>query len=215
METWVVISVVIAAIAIVFQACMLTAMFLQMKRTMERVERLTDNLETRVGPILTRVQILLDDTQPKISEMVADAAHVVARASAKTGPCGERGIRPFARPTGGRGPNSHRRSGNGRGSWLTVQARHLEAGAESFRGRVGNQGRARLFALATRAGPTFLRRSRRTRRRTLHLRFRLNRASVQSHPTDFVGAGLAPPGVNLGSLQSGRSLHLLRNIISA
>src|SRR5271156_309885 len=77
METWVVISVVIAAIAIVFQACMLTAMFLQMKRTMERVERLTDNLETRVGPILTRVQILLEDTQPKISEMVADAAHVV------------------------------------------------------------------------------------------------------------------------------------------
>jgi len=77
METWVVISVVIAAVAIVFQACMLTAMFMQMRRTMERVERLTDNLETRVGPILTRVQILLDDTQPKISEMVADAAHVV------------------------------------------------------------------------------------------------------------------------------------------
>src|ERR1700722_10791378 len=85
METWVVISVVIAAIAIVFQACMLTAMFLQMKRTMERVERLTDNLETRVGPILTRVQIFLEDTQPKISEMVADAAHVVylARAQAQ------------------------------------------------------------------------------------------------------------------------------------
>jgi uncharacterized protein YoxC len=77
METWVVISVVIAALAIVFQACMLTAMFLQMRRTLERVERLTDHLETRVGPILTRVQILLDDTQPKISEMVADAAHVV------------------------------------------------------------------------------------------------------------------------------------------
>ncbi len=36
METWVVISVVVAAIAIVFQACMLTAMFLQMKRTMEK-----------------------------------------------------------------------------------------------------------------------------------------------------------------------------------
>src|ERR1700719_544857 len=77
METWVVISVVIAAVAIVFQACMLTAMFMQMRRTMERVERLTDNLETRVGPILTRVQLLLDDTQPKISEMVADASHIV------------------------------------------------------------------------------------------------------------------------------------------
>jgi len=29
------------------------------------------------GPILTRVQILLDDTQPKISTMVSDAAHIV------------------------------------------------------------------------------------------------------------------------------------------
>src|SRR3984893_5840994 len=77
METWVVISVVIAALAIVLQACMLTALFLQMRRTMERVERLTDNLETRVGPILSRVQMLLDDTQPKITEMVADAAHIV------------------------------------------------------------------------------------------------------------------------------------------
>jgi hypothetical protein len=77
MENWVIVSVVIAAIAIVFQAGMLIAMFLQMRKTMERVDRLTGDLQARVGPILTRVQILLDDTQPKISEMVADAAHVV------------------------------------------------------------------------------------------------------------------------------------------
>jgi hypothetical protein len=77
METWVVFSVVIAALAIVFQAAMLIAVFLQMKKTMERVDRFTDDMQTRVGPILTRVQILLDDTQPKISEMVSDAAHVV------------------------------------------------------------------------------------------------------------------------------------------
>src|SRR6202040_1453123 len=40
---------------------------------------------SRLTPILTRVQIFLDDTQPKISEMVADAAHVVylARAQAQ------------------------------------------------------------------------------------------------------------------------------------
>jgi hypothetical protein len=48
-----------------------------MRRTMERFENFTNDLQTRVGPILTRVQLLLDDTQPKISELVADAAHVV------------------------------------------------------------------------------------------------------------------------------------------
>ena len=77
METWVVVSVVIVAVAIVFQATMLAMMFVQMRKTAERVERLTTDLQSRVSPILSRVQILLDDTQPKITEMVADAAHVV------------------------------------------------------------------------------------------------------------------------------------------
>ena len=57
METWVVVSVVIVAVAIVFQAAMLTAMFFQMRKTVERVDKLTNDLHSRVGPILTRVQI--------------------------------------------------------------------------------------------------------------------------------------------------------------
>jgi hypothetical protein len=77
METWVVVSVVIVAVAIVFQAAMLAMMFIQMRKTADKVEHLTSDLHSRVGPILTRVQILLDDTQPKISDMVSDAAHVV------------------------------------------------------------------------------------------------------------------------------------------
>ncbi len=62
-----------------------SAMFFQMKRLSERLERFTGDLESRLTPILSRVQIFLEDTQPKISEMVADAAHVVylARAQAQ------------------------------------------------------------------------------------------------------------------------------------
>src|SRR5216683_642193 len=77
METWVAIFVVVAAVAIVIQVALLSALFFQMRRTMERLETFTNDLQGRVGPILTRVQLLLDDTQPKISELVADAAHVV------------------------------------------------------------------------------------------------------------------------------------------
>ncbi len=71
MDTWVQVFVVVAAVAIVIQTAMLTALFLQMKRLSERLERW--------------VQIFLEDTQPKISEMVADASHVVylARAQAQ------------------------------------------------------------------------------------------------------------------------------------
>ena len=77
MQTWVAIFVIVAAIAIVIQVALLSALFFEMRRTMERLEAFTTDLQSRVGPILTRVQLLLDDTQPKISELVADAAHVV------------------------------------------------------------------------------------------------------------------------------------------
>ena len=85
METWVAVFVIVAAVAIVLQAAILVAMFFQTRRTMERMERFTSDLESKLGPILSRVQVLLEDTQPKISEMVADAAHVVylARAQAQ------------------------------------------------------------------------------------------------------------------------------------
>src|SRR4051812_11943333 len=77
METWVAVFVIIAAVAILIQAGILVAMFFQMRRTMERMDRFTADLESRLGPILSRVQVLLEETQPKISEMIADAAHVV------------------------------------------------------------------------------------------------------------------------------------------
>jgi len=77
MQTWIAVFVVVAATAIVIQVALLSALFFQMRRTMERLETFTNDLQGRVGPILTRVQLLLDDTHPKISELVADAAHVV------------------------------------------------------------------------------------------------------------------------------------------
>jgi len=69
-------AVVIAA-ALVLQVCILIALLLQTRRTMSKLEKTVTDLHTRAGPILTRVQILLDDTQPKISTMVTDAAHIV------------------------------------------------------------------------------------------------------------------------------------------
>jgi uncharacterized protein YoxC len=77
MQIWIAVFVIIAAIAIVIQVAMLTALFFEIRRTMERLDQFTTELQSRLGPILTRVQMLLDDTQPKISELIADAAHVV------------------------------------------------------------------------------------------------------------------------------------------
>ncbi len=77
MQFWVEFCGIVAAIALVVQVGILTALFVEMRRTNRKVNGFVTELHSRVGPILTRIQILLDDTQPKISNMVADAAHVV------------------------------------------------------------------------------------------------------------------------------------------
>lgn len=77
MQFWLEFFSIVAAVALVVQVVILTALFFQLRRTTENVNRLVGDLQSRVGPMLTRVQILLEDTQPKISSMVNDASHIV------------------------------------------------------------------------------------------------------------------------------------------
>ena len=77
MELWLEVFSIVAAVALVVQVVILTALLFQMRRTTDNVNRLVSEMQSRMGPILTRVQILLDDTQPKISTMVSDASHIV------------------------------------------------------------------------------------------------------------------------------------------
>lgn len=77
MQGWMIAFIIVAMVALTAQVVILTALFFQMRKTTERLNGLVGDLHTRVGPILTRAQILLDDTQPKISSMVADASHIV------------------------------------------------------------------------------------------------------------------------------------------
>jgi len=85
MQFWMEFFSIVAAIALVVQVGILIGLFLQLKRTTESINRMVNDLHTRIGPILTRTQILLDDTQPKITALVDDASHVVylARAQAQ------------------------------------------------------------------------------------------------------------------------------------
>jgi len=77
MQFWLEFFCIVAAVALVVQVVILTMLFFQLRKTTENVNRLVGDLHSRVGPILTRAQILLDDTQPKISSMVNDASHIV------------------------------------------------------------------------------------------------------------------------------------------
>jgi len=65
MQFWMEFFSIVAAIALVVQVVILTALFFQLRKTTENVNKLVGDLHTRIGPILTRTQILLDDTQPR------------------------------------------------------------------------------------------------------------------------------------------------------
>ena len=77
MQTTMIIFIIVAIVALLVQVSILIALFLQMKRTNESINRVVTDLHTRMGPILTRTQILLDETQPKIANLVDDASHIV------------------------------------------------------------------------------------------------------------------------------------------
>jgi uncharacterized protein YoxC len=77
MQFWMEFFSIVAAIGLIVQVAILIGLFVQLKRTTETINRTITDLHTRIGPILTRTQILLDDTQPKITSLVDDASHVV------------------------------------------------------------------------------------------------------------------------------------------
>jgi hypothetical protein len=77
METWLMVFSIVASIALIVQGAMLVLLFFEIRETNRKMNSFVGDLQTRVGPIMTRVQILLEDAQPRISNMIADASQVV------------------------------------------------------------------------------------------------------------------------------------------
>jgi hypothetical protein len=85
MESWMPFFVIVTATAVVLQAVVLTILFFQLRRTAIRVEQTITDLNTRLTPILSRVQFLVEDISPRISGIVADASELtrLARSQAQ------------------------------------------------------------------------------------------------------------------------------------
>jgi len=85
MESWLPFFVIVAALAVLLQAGMLFVMYRQLREMNERAARIATDLHAKISPILSRLQVLLEDTQPRISGMVADAAEIthLARSQAQ------------------------------------------------------------------------------------------------------------------------------------
>jgi hypothetical protein len=76
MESWMPFFVIVTASAVVLQAIILIVLFVQLRRTAAKVEQTLTELNTRVTPILSRVQILVEDVSPRITGIVSDAAEL-------------------------------------------------------------------------------------------------------------------------------------------
>src|SRR3984885_14775871 len=85
MESWMPFFVVVTALAVVVQAVILITLFIQLRRTAAKVEQTMADLNTKVTPLISRVQILVDEVSPRITGIVADASEVtrLARSEAQ------------------------------------------------------------------------------------------------------------------------------------
>jgi hypothetical protein len=77
MEHWLPFFVAITALAVVLQMAILAAMYLQFRQMNQRLTRIATDLQTRVNPILLRLQMLVEDTQPRFTSLVVDATEIV------------------------------------------------------------------------------------------------------------------------------------------
>src|SRR5579863_9057093 len=83
MESWMPFFVVVTALAVVLQAIVIIALFIQLRRTAARVERTVADLNSKLTPLISRVQILVEDISPRISSIVADASEIASLARAE------------------------------------------------------------------------------------------------------------------------------------
>jgi len=85
MNSWIPFFIVVTALAIVVQAVILIALFVQLRRTAARIEQTVADLNTKLGPILSRLQTLVEEVTPRLDGIVADASELtrLARSQAQ------------------------------------------------------------------------------------------------------------------------------------
>ena len=76
MESWVGAFVVVAALAIVLQMVILVGMYLQFRETSRNMTRIAADLQTKIDPILLKLNRILEDSQDRITSIVGDAAEI-------------------------------------------------------------------------------------------------------------------------------------------
>jgi hypothetical protein len=85
MPGWVEAFIVLAAVAIIVQMAILLAMFMQMRTAIQEFTRIAHDFQSRVDPILHKINRILEDSEDRIASIMSDASEMtrVARSQAQ------------------------------------------------------------------------------------------------------------------------------------
>ncbi|MGH9737053.1 MAG: hypothetical protein ACRD4X_00480 [Candidatus Acidiferrales bacterium] len=76
MSGWVEAFIIIAAVAIFLQMCILIAMFVQVRLAVTTFTRIGKDLQDKVNPILQRTNRILENSEDRIASIMGDAAEL-------------------------------------------------------------------------------------------------------------------------------------------
>ena len=77
MQTWVVVFIVIAAVAILLQTFLLVAFYIQFSRMSTALTQVAVSIESRLSPVLDRTERLLEDSHRQMNDIINDTADVI------------------------------------------------------------------------------------------------------------------------------------------
>ena len=84
MPTWIGFFIVLMTVVVVIQAVFLIALFVQIRRTAAKTEKIVSDVHAQLTPILSRVQLLVGDVAPRLTSIVSDASEITRLARSQT-----------------------------------------------------------------------------------------------------------------------------------
>ena len=76
MDRWMPFFVAVVAAAVVLQTLILLGMFIAFRGLAERHKQITEEVRTRILPVISSLQSLIDETRPQIATVIANTAEI-------------------------------------------------------------------------------------------------------------------------------------------
>jgi hypothetical protein len=84
MEGTLTVWIAITSLAVAIQAGVMVALFFSVKKTSEKVTQIAEDMQRKIEPVLSRLNYMMDETQPQLKTIVSNAAEITELAKRQT-----------------------------------------------------------------------------------------------------------------------------------